>query len=297
MPRLKSILAEHKKYRPRHTLPGNLGDGYLLEHNPVYRAVREESIGAGFRFSPKRFHDYDVLPLTQLPRILKSRTIPYRDNVRPLVEVERRAPGALDWDQIPKLRPNHVFHESAHALARTITRRHLGRPRGERELALQLLLEESFANAVESLANVYAESPLHNEFLYKNSYIMEKPAIREKIRKALAAHPVETALKTLILSFLHANFVQTHDASRAWSRIKPLLPAKGLAVLRPVFRIGFDLDPRFTLFTNAFCLRLEGIKTELLDLLDFDFVEYFVKRDAHSRALDQLSLAIIAWTE
>lgn len=297
MPRLKAILAEHKKYRPRHSLPGSLGDGFLLEHNPVFRAIREESLRAGFRFSPKRFHDYDVLPLTQLPRILRARVVPYRDNVRPLVEVERRAPGALDWDQIPKLRPNHVFHESAHGLARAITKRHLGRVRGERDTALQLLLEESFANAVESLANAYADSPMHNEFLYKNSYIMEKPATREKLRRALARHPVETVLKTLILSFLHANLVQTHDAARAWTRVKPLLPREGLAELRPVFRIGFDLDPRFTLFTNAFCLRLEGIQTELLELLDFDFVGYFTKRDPWARALDQLSLAIIAWTE
>ena len=38
-------------------------------------------------------------------------------------------------------------------------------------------------------------------------------------------------------------------------------------------------------------------RVELLELLDFDFTEYFIKRDPWARALDQLSLAIIAWTE
>lgn len=296
MPRLKEVLAEHQRHRPRHALRDSLGDGFLMEHNPVYRSLREAAVRAGLKFSSRRFHDYDVLPLTQLPRILKSRVIPYRDNVRPLREVERRAPGVFDWDQIPKLRPNHLFHESAHGVARSITKPLLARTaaRDQRDHALQLLLEESFANAAESIANAYASTPMHNEFLYKNSYIMEKPVTRDKLRRALERNPFELVFRTLILSFLHANLVRTEDPGRAWASVRSLLAGGHAASLRPVFRIGFDLDPRFTLFTNAFCLRLEGIETELLELVDFDFVRVLREREPFARALDQLARAIRA---
>lgn len=292
MPQLKAILAEHRKFKPKHSLQKNLGDGFLISHNPVFRSVREAILREGFRFSDRPFHDYDVLPLTQLPRILKSRTIPYRDNVTPLREVERRAPGAFAYDQIPKLRPNHLFHESAHGIAHSITHRHLGRPKSERERALQILIEESFANAVESLSNAYSNSTIHDEFLYKNAYIMEKPAVREKLRLALHHHKSATVLKTLLLSFLHANLIQIEKSARNWPRVRRLLTDSKSDSLRPVFKVGFDLDPRFTLFTNAFCLRLEGIRTDLFELLDFDFLEYFETREAYRDCLEGLSRAI-----
>lgn len=277
---VKNILHEHDRSTFKESLKNNLGDGYLLEHNPVYRAVRIAALRARFSFSDERFHDYDVLPLTQLPRILKSKVIPYIDNVRALREIEGVSPGSFTLAEVPALRANRIFHESAHAAAHTILSKYI-RDKGKNDLerAFRILLQEAFANAVESLANVYANNRVHNEFLYKNSYIMEKPTTRKTIGESISALGVELTFVVLVFSFLYANFLQTKKAKKEFPALLKLLTVnaspKAASKLKKVFSTGLDLDPEFTMFTNRFCLKLAGLKVTPDKLTNTSLLNWF----------------------
>ncbi len=305
--KLKKILAIHCESRAQSALSGNLGDAYLLKENPIYRRVRALALQNGYRFQATRFHDYDAFALTQLPRILKTKRIPYCDNVRCLKEVEAAAPGVFLWSELPPLRANYLLHESAHGVARSLRlkfkiKRKLSK---DRELVLQVLLEEAFANACESMANVFCESALDDEFLFKNSYIMEKAPARKALTECIELIGYEETFKLSFLSFLFSNFLKTNDAFDLFDRVLLIvldhdqtriksLKKKQIAIVKQAFRVGLELDPQFTIFTNGFCLRLMGIKKDLFDLLAFDFLKPFEKGGHYEALLNHFCMSVCA---
>ena len=286
--KLKKMLDAHRKFSNVDSLSDNLGDGYLLAHNLVYRNVREVALQIGLKFNNVRFHDYEVLPLTQLPKILEEKTIPYVPNVNALQEIEDAAPGVFQLMEAPPLRANYVCHEAAHGIARKLRLDHIGQPGGkkiaeQRELALAILLEESFANTAESLLSIYAENEIHQEFLAKNTYIFEDLPSRVRLKRAVKLIGLEATARLTLLSFLYANMLKPQVSAREFDRVLTLvlmnrpkqrfdLTKKETAELKAVFLGGFDLDPVFTIRTNGFCLRLMGIKTKLPTLFSFDFL-------------------------
>jgi hypothetical protein len=276
--KLKNVLKLHDQYRPPQTLRQNFGDGYLLERNPVYRNIRAAAVEFGFRFSLNRFHDYDTMSLTQLPMILKTKTIPYHDNVRPLRAIERLATGSFKWDDLPPLKSNYVFHESAHAIAHFLggVYAQMKKP-SDQTLILRALLDESFANACESLAHVFVNDETDRLILTKNSYIAEKNRVREDLIRSANTLGLSITFKVLLLSFLHANFLQTQLSAKIFTRVLKLVGSKHspkeMALLKKVFRVGLDLDPEFTVFTNGFCLKLLGVKKRMPQALQFDFLK------------------------
>jgi hypothetical protein len=307
--KLRLVLAQHQKFSHAQALKKNLGDAFLIQHNPVFRVIRAEAIRRGFRFSPNRFHDYDALALTQLPKILNTKTIPYCDNVTALQDVEKRAPKAFNLGEVPPLRANYVLHETAHGVARVLREKHVGKLPGKKglgtlksqqELALAILVEESFANACESFSNLYATNALHDEFLYKNSYIMEKPTERAHLVNCVKLIGEALTFQLLFYSFLYSNFLKTNTALEDFNLVLTQLffnsPAKmgklkktDLRTLKKTFQIGLDLDPQFTIFTNAFCLRLMGIKKDLFEVLSFDFMGTMGKSVAYQNLIQEYS--------
>jgi hypothetical protein len=272
-------------------LAKNLGDGYLLTFNPIYRNIRLQARKQKFKFSDKRFFNYDALSLTQLPRILSTQTIPYVDTVSSLREIEHLAPGVFSLDDIPPLTTNHLFHESAHAAVHHLIQHNIpltakSGVQKERQIAFKILLEEAFANACESFANVYAHDEFHDEFLFKNTYIMENTQVRKLLKCAVKRFGEAVVFKILLYSFLHANFQRIEAAMLNLPRVIRLafeenasaikeLRDVDLVLLRSTFKTGLDLDPEFTGFTNQFCLRLNGIKTPLTQLFSYDFLAAF----------------------
>ncbi|MBC7397947.1 MAG: hypothetical protein H7333_10935 [Bdellovibrionales bacterium] len=117
---------------------------------------------------------------------------------------------------------------------------------------------------------------------------MEKEPARKSMRWAIDRFGSEVTFRILFFSFLHANFTRIQLEAIPFETILGLafLGAEAskpksdreIKQLKTVFRIGFDLDPAFTLFTNAFCLRLMGVKHEFMDLLDFHFLEFFEQK-------------------
>ena len=298
---LKNLLAEHFQYSTQKALSKNLGDGYLLAKSPVYRKIREATLKAGFKMSPKRLHDYEVLPLTQLPIILEKRIIPYSDNVNALVEIEATAPKGFNWSEIPPLKANYIMHESAHAIARNLRILHIGKipkARGTQNiktLILGTLIEEAYANTVECLSNLDSESEIHDEFLFKNAYIMERPKDRATLRSAQKLIGKHCLFNLLLIGYLHSNFlkIKVNDADFLnlikYSGVKEV---KDLRLLRAVFQIGLNLDPGFTQFTGSFCFRLMGVPGNIYEFLDFDFMKEMKKNRHYSEWLESLAAII-----
>jgi hypothetical protein len=299
---LREILSTHQQHSRAPALSKNLGDGFLLAHNPVFRNIRQALVKAGFKVTSRRFHDYDALSLTQLPKILKEKTIPYLDNVTPLKEIEKLAPGAFGFDEVPPLKANYIFHEGAHAVAHQLKPRALALTlskksslakknsrvtelRRQQIVILNSLLEESFSNTCECLANLDANSEIHDEFLFKNSYIMEKPKDRVLLHAAENTLGRPALFRLMLVAYLHSNFIKTNTALENFDRVlkwvflpnpaarKKLKPAQ-ISQLKKTFQIGLNLDPGFTNFTNAFCFRLMGIEENIYDFLAFDFLEH-----------------------
>ena len=311
--RLKDILDAHKKHQVRNALKLNLGDAYLLKTNTIFRNIRNAALELGYRFTEKRFFDYDVLPLTQLPKILKTKTIPYCDNVTCLKEIDRLAPDAFEWQEVPPLKANYVLHESAHGVARELRLIYFKKEKAPKKavlsatqtLVMQALVEESFSNAVECMANLYSASRLEDELFFKNAYINEKAPARAALKKAVDLIGFEAAFRFIVLAFLHANFLKNNVALESFDRILnivfihnpegvPKFSAKNQKALKDAFKVGLDLDPGFTIFTNSFCFRLRGLEDSLFDLTCFDCLKPFEVDHRYSTWLSVMGAVVSA---
>lgn len=310
--KLKKLLSEHHRCKPAGYLPDNLGDGYLIQYNPVFRNIRKTALEIGVKFSPQRFEGYDVLPLTQLPKIIKTKTVPYAPNVMVLDEVEAQIPDHFQVGQLPPLRSNYAMHESAHVIARVLRVRRLGELKlepaaghtkalhAERKLALAIMMEEAFANSAESLLSLASTNTIHDQYVLKNAYVHETPEMRKYLRNSVSKFGFEAVFRLVFLSFVHANFLKTKVNPREFDRVLRFvfrcdqkkiasMDPKAHRELKEVFMGGMDLDPLFTGLTNSFCLRFMGIKTPLPHIFEFDFMEWLEKEISFAEFIDELA--------
>jgi hypothetical protein len=247
------------------------------------------------------FRNYSTLPLSQLPFILKEKIIPYYDNVSPLRDIEKRAPRAFQWAEVPPLKSNTIMHESAHAYARVLRIQSGGKvekpttPVSTRRMILGALIEEAFANTCECLANLEATTPLHDEFLHQNSYIMESKKDRALLLRAKENLGHQPFFRLLLLSFLSANFLKTRfsdsDLIRAL-KLSEAGPKSSPSLIRSVIRIGMNLDSAFTQFTGSFCFRLMGVQGNIYEFLAFDFMHLLEEDPFYLKWMDALQAGL-----
>lgn len=285
---IAQILKTHDDFAGQGSLPGILGDGYLLERNRVYRNLRKTAERAGYRFTPDRFHHYDVNAMSQLPRILEEKRIPYHDNVAALRELAKIP--RLRWTEIPDLKRNYVMHESGHGVARAITDRHLPARIGEsahaleRRQALTVLMEESFANCCERMAYADAVRPTDELFIHHNTYMRRcaQPEIR-----ILRRTEFPVAFGLLDPSFLYSNFLYEewpdHFLARASALVRDCLGTRAIrASDARLFRMG-DLSTGFRGVTANFYFKLLGLRGGLIPLLKFDFMKHLEREEGYRK--------------
>ena len=126
---------------------------------------------------------------------------------------------------------------------------------------------------------------------------MEGVPVRKAVRKAVESWGVENTFKVLFFSFLHANYLQVEGDAKTLIRVIKLIfdePPKSIALVKKVFKIGLDLDPEFTIFTNSFCLRLAGVKNLEKSLKQSDFLKAFEKSPAYRLLLNQMAEVLTA---
>jgi hypothetical protein len=93
---LRHFLDLDRRSQERGALPELLGDSYLYVHNRLYRAVRDQTLAAGYRYSssPSELSQmYLAFPLLSLERVMEEGMLPYIPTVPVLEAFESRSPG------------------------------------------------------------------------------------------------------------------------------------------------------------------------------------------------------------
>ncbi len=294
--KLTRLLEAQVKFTSPLSLSKNFGDSYLVKHNRIFAKIRESVVANGYSYSNKVNEAYLALSLSQLENILESKTLPYLDNVSVLEKINSNA--EIFWDDISdNLRKNYVFHESCHAIARSLGSGFFKDVRPEEKL-LRILLEESFANACELVAVRDAKDQLHRIFYEWNSYtfLFEECTHLSKAIEDLGAKSI---FKFFILTYLRANFLAPETNEKDFSRTLALAfgetisDPKKIKTLRYLSRIGFTLDQRFREVTTGLHLRLCGFQKSREELLNFDFLSVIEKKNNLQDFISSLTSAAV----
>ncbi len=279
--KLKNILKHHFEISDKDliekSLPGNLGDAFLLKNNQIFNNVRTIVLNTGFSFSDQVHPHYASLPLSQLDVILDSRKIPFQNNVDVLLDIERKTPGQMEWDFISDgLKQNHVFHESCHAIARHL-RKDLDFESSKQMQLMLTILEESFANTCEFLAVADASDPVHRVFYEWNSYvcIFEE---RSNIKKTLNEMGRAEVFRFFIMAHLYCNFLNERWLENDFQRVLKLAFGSEVSeaikkTLRFLSKENFTLNPRFRYMTTSFYLKTNGYSESAEEALNFDPIQ------------------------
>ncbi len=279
--RLSKLLQAHDRGRSKVGLRQNFGDAYLCERFFVFRAIREASLNIGVTYTTDDPFHYHAHNLAALQALLKSKKIPYLDNVSPLKSIEKRRPRLFDFDEIAPSVSNFILHESAHVVADSILRfndlQQLGL-RSEQARALKMVMAEAFANTVEIVGNVSISSEVDRIFYRQNSYLVLRKKRREQLRILVEQFGFTLIHYLIFISYLYSNSLYARLPRTDFKRI-----VKGFVTDRTVCaRIlrskliaefvgeAFDLAIEFRVKTTSFYFAFVGLKSNLFDLLDFD---------------------------
>lgn len=301
--KIARLLESHCQVKDPQGLENNLGDSYLLKHNQIFKNIRNIAVESKFKYHSSPSEDFQALPLSQLENILKSKSIPYTNNVQVLEKIVENLKDKINWDDISDgYKRNYVFHESCHAVARSLDEKSGQREidhsslDGQRQHCFQLLLEESFANTCELLAVVDCHDQAHKLFFEINSYTFLFES-RTFLKAAIEDLGVVEAFKFFLLIYLHSNFLKNNLSDKAFDRIlkialgknKKALGAKEIKNLKALSKIPFTLDLRFRTTTTGLHLRLSGIDKNISELFDFDLISFIENSDSLLTCVEELA--------
>lgn len=287
--KLQRVLEVHREYSTPSSLQDNLGDGYLLQNNPVFANIRRAVRELGFRFTSQRFEQYQAHSLSQLPLILEKRLIPYVATVEALERLEAMAPASLTWNVAVAPTRSLLHHESSHALAYTYLTRMWPFPAtsaaltGYRQRALKALMEESLANTIDYFTTCGTRDVCHKIFLTQCGFYDRRfYAALVPLKRELGT---TATFKLIWLAYMHVNFLFRELREDRLERCLELaldgelatIPRRTGARLRSLAKTACQTaflmnQPEFRLVTARLYFRTQGIPTPLLRLLDFDFM-------------------------
>lgn len=300
--KLKTLLEQHSQNEHPQQIKKNLGDAYLLQNNFVFKAVRNKVLALGFTYSNSFNSDYTVFGMSQLENILKSKVVPYLDNVSLLENLETKNPNQIVWQHLENnLRPNYVFHESCHAYARSISdelnlRKDLSTQK--EILILIALIEESFANTCEFMASAYAKDAIHKIFLQMNSYYCDFENVTT-LHKTIETHSAKSVFQIMLYSYLHSNYLAEKISEDGFQKImliafenSPPKDSQQIKILRSLSKKASDLNPVFRYSTTEFYLHMIGVNQPLEKALDYDFMDLILKNSKIKDFMNQLTTSL-----
>jgi len=271
---LAELLAVHRQFQTPLSLPGNLGDGFLFIHNPVFRNIREEYCRRGFSFTQENLHQYCSFPLMCLDEILDSRKIPYLDNVVWVEKLVSVRDFTLTELKRSELKFNYVFHESAHFIAHSVFfgEAHLKNVPKTKDSLLRILAGEAFANTVEAISASLAQGEIDSYFLDANCHFRSNEKEVATILRAAKKLGFEPVFRILFAAFLYSNYMHENLSKRELGRIARFakVPERGVGILA---RIGLQLSEQFRGTTTHFHLIKIGFPVDLAPLLKGDPLE------------------------
>lgn len=292
--KLARLLEEHLKSNAAGGLKNNFGDAYLCQNNKIYANIRKACVKANFKFSTDRNEAYQALPLSQLSAILNSKVIPYIDNISVLKQIENQIPKVAVWDDISdNLKKNYIFHESCHAVARSLIS---DRDAGDK--VLNLLLEESFANTCELLAVLDANDGIHRIFYEWNSYtaLFEE---RTNLKNAITEIGEEVFMKIIFFGYLHSNYLNDHIDDKQLQRVLRLVAkhpfsSKQMKTIKALIKLTFTLNSRFKEVTTRFYMRLSGFNLDYDKIRKTDYLSNFENGTLYGGYVNTLILTALS---
>lgn len=289
--KLKKIIESHAQATTKESLGQNLGDGFLVSHNRIYRNIRQQTLKSGYQFDVSPKADFLVFPFSQLENILQSQKIPYLNNVDVLNNLVIKLQDQVSWDELTDgFRRNYIFHESCHAVARSFVQVF---PKGLEKI-YQLLLEESFANTCELMAVLDVKDSMHRFFYEVNSYTFLFEA-QSFLKSGCESIGEVELFQMLMISYFFANVLKSGLSPSDFDFIlnsvvtnDRKLSKTELKNLKSLCQIPFTLDLRFRTLTTGLYLKLMGLsmdRARLQQVTNFD-----LKLISYTKDLAQFAL-------
>ena len=287
---ISELLSQHQARRAEVSHPDILGDPFLMRENSVYRSVKNCALEIGCQFV-EAWPQYLVLPFHELSKIIQTKTIPYVPSAQMLADIDRRNPNVFSSDDVQPPESHHL-HEAAHVIAE----HHFAKVslKTDQEKILKSILCESFANTVDVLAYLPAESEMHQYLLSHNSYMKPLDEEMELIRR-LQDHLGLRGLAVLTLfSYLSSNFlIETFVAPTISKILNRFVPEVAITpqILADCEALGVmceRLDPLFRVQTTELYFKGEGFQGNVYELLNFPFMKVFEDNKDFGKAVESL---------
>ncbi len=276
----KLIATENKLSIDSLAIKTVLGDAFLLKENETYRNRRKIALQLKIKFK-KATDAYLTSSLLCLPQILKTKTVPYIENKKALIDLKIPVQ-KISIDDLVFLgtKENHLLHETSHVIMWLIAQKNLDLKK-EAGLMTAYLLSESYANYSETIANVHAKTDIHQDFLMLNSFWSHSEKEVELLNKFRQKHGSLITNTTLFLCFLYSNFLYKKISIYECEGIRVFLgnAAADLTVveIKKLFKIANQLNALFIVRTGEIFWKTLGLKQNLFESLDFDPVDFLLK--------------------
>ncbi|MGZ3694295.1 MAG: hypothetical protein ACXWQO_08930 [Bdellovibrionota bacterium] len=271
---LSELMAVHRQFKPKGSLSDNIGDGFLLATNPVYRSIRNEYLARGFSYSLNDTHNYYAFPLMSLDDAIERGAIPYRKNFPWLEKLEKLAPGKFTLTELKKseLQFNYLFHESAHFIAHSVL---FGKkaPRlvpKNAESLLKILIGEAMANTVECVSAIFTEGEIGTYFLDANCHFRTNEKEARALTRVAQKVGLRRLTKAVMASFLYANYMYERVGQKEKNLIADIAEVDSVGLIAPAIRVGFELSDIFRTNTTHLHLMKMGFPGDLQKLIQFD---------------------------
>lgn len=286
---IENLIATEKKLTKNSSaIKSVLGDAYLLKENETYRTRRETAKQLKIKFK-KADSAYHMASLLCLPKILKTKTVPFIDNKEALLSL-KIPPQKMTIDDMNFLgvRENHILHETSHVIMWMLAQKSLDLKK-QANLMTAYLLSESYANYSETIANVHAKTELHQDFLTMNSFWSHSDKEVELLNKFRQKHGSLITNATLFLCFLYSNFLYKKISIYECEGIRVFLgnAASDLSIaeIKKLFGIASQLNAHFIMRTGEIFWKTLDIKDNLFESLDFDPVDLILENPKLQKSL------------
>lgn len=254
-----------------------LGHQFLMRENPVYKNVIENAQKIGCQFV-EAWQQYLLLPFHELNKITNTKKIPYIPHGRLLRELEEKYPGMFSSEEIAVPESYHM-HEAAHVIAENFFEGI--KFQTDQERILKLILCEAFANTVDAMACVYANSEEHQIALKFNCYMNPDLEDMEALERLIEDIGLPKTIELVFMSYVYSNFFKDNPASSLSEDHAQ------------VVQMSEKLDPQFRFQTTGMYLKMEGFNDDIMQILNFNFMDVYKSNQTFQQVVEKMLKVLI----
>lgn len=311
---LQEILNLHDKYTTSESLEKNIGDGYLLKRNPIFRNIRAayQKLGFGFCYEGAVKEIYSVCPLASLNLIMEEKIIPYFNNVDAMRRFLGMQPNyQINLFETSYWKTNVLLHESSHCIADKVLEeinfaKDICENYAHQKEAICSILGEAFANTIDNLLFTEVENFIDVYFCLSNSYMRFNTAEQKRYNSLKKKLGFYHFFRLFFMSYFYSNYLfnKTEVNPKTALSIAKFILEKSCIDLNLIeqtaddiiyiVKAAFKLNPLFRTQTTAKYFKLIGYENVLKDLFSFDIHDFL---HTHSIKINLLCEQLFAVVE